>query len=101
MGDCCADSTLTLNLFHLFDSTLHPVMGLSWLIKHNPHMNWATGESDSLSLTSGRRQAVSPPATTPSQMVKCSDSIMSWFVLPGGLESFLLEQTYNLGRVRS
>lgn len=55
----------------------------------------------SLSLTSGRRQAVSPPATTPSQMVKCSDSIMSWFALPGGLESFLLEQTYNLGRVRS
>lgn len=31
--------------FHLFNSAFHPlILGLPWLIEHNPQMNWATGE---------------------------------------------------------
>uniref|UniRef100_A0AAQ4QLT0 Gypsy retrotransposon integrase-like protein 1 n=1 Tax=Gasterosteus aculeatus aculeatus TaxID=481459 RepID=A0AAQ4QLT0_GASAC len=31
--------------FYLFDSPSHPlILGFPWLSKHNPHMNWVTGE---------------------------------------------------------
>src|SRR4029434_85666 len=31
--------------FHLFNSPSHPIiLGFPWLAKHNPHMNWVTGE---------------------------------------------------------
>ena len=31
--------------FHLLNSPSHPlILGFPWLSKHNPHMNWATGE---------------------------------------------------------
>ena len=30
--------------FHIFHSSLHPlILGLPWLIKHNPHIDWSTG----------------------------------------------------------
>lgn len=34
-----------LSVFYLVNSSSHPLLlGLPWLVKHNPQINWATGE---------------------------------------------------------
>lgn len=34
--------------FYLYQSNHHPlILGFSWFVRHNPHINWVTGEIES------------------------------------------------------